>query len=249
MPPINAGKPERFPSTHWSLVAEAAQEDAGGKRQALGRLLIRYLPALRTHLVYGKRLAPDHADDLLQEFLADKILERDLLGRANQQLGKFRTFLLTALDRFVLNRIRDAGAKKRAPAAGAQLAGGDWAEHLPSPQGPADSFDVAWARGVLSQALDQMRVECEQSGRRDLWDVFQCRVVGPTLEGTEPLDYRQLTRRFGFRSPSEASNILVTAKRMYARALRGVVGQYARDDQEIDIEITELRGILAGSRR
>ena len=59
-----AGFPERFPMTQWSLVAQAGQED---RREALGRLLEQYLPALRAHLVYGKRLPPDRADDLLQE--------------------------------------------------------------------------------------------------------------------------------------------------------------------------------------
>ena len=44
MPDSPAGLPERFPMTHWSLVAQAAQED---RREALGRLLEQYLPALR----------------------------------------------------------------------------------------------------------------------------------------------------------------------------------------------------------
>ena len=89
---------ERFPTTAWSLVAEAGQEDAGAKRDALDRLLRRYLPALRAHLIYRRRFAPERADDLVQEFVADKIVEKDLIARADQQLGKFRTFLLTALE-------------------------------------------------------------------------------------------------------------------------------------------------------
>jgi hypothetical protein len=78
--------------------------------------------------------------------------------------------------------------------------------------------------------------------------VFESRVVSPIREGTEPSDYRELVRRFGFQSPSQASNVLMTAKRMYARLLRSVVGQYARSDREIETEIAELRSILAGSR-
>ncbi len=238
----------RFPSTHWSLVAQAGQRDAQSKREAIGRLVERYFPALRAHLIYTKRLRPDRADDLLQEFTASKILEKDLLAQADRQLGKFRTFLLTALDRFALNQMRNEGARKRAPAAGARLEGGGWAENLPCQQGPADTFDIAWARGVIDQAVTQMHTECEKSGRMDVWGVFECRILGPTLEGTEPLDYRQLVERFGFRSPSEASNVLVTAKRMYARTLRSVVGQYARDDEEIGSEIAELREILGSGK-
>ena len=104
---------------------------------------------------------------------------------------------------------------------------------------------MAWARSVISEALRQMQAECESSGRTDLWGVFQCRVVGPILEGAPPVDYRELVERFGFQSPTQASNALTTAKRMYARALRSAVGEYARDEHEIESEIEELKGILA----
>jgi hypothetical protein len=239
---------ERFPATRWSLVAEAGEDGAENRREALGRLLVQYLPALRTHLIYGKRLSPDRADDLLQEFTARKILEKNILAQADQRLGKFRTFLLTALDRFLLSQIRAEGAKMRAPDAGAQVADDDWARHASCREDPTGAFDVVWAKSVISEALRQMHVECQNSGRMDLWGVFECRVVAPALEGAEPLDYRHLIERFGFRSPTAAANVLVTAKRMYARILRGVIGQYAQDEQEIDSEIAELRAILMSSK-
>ena len=38
---------------------------------------------------------------------------------------------------------------------------------------------------------------------------------------------------------------MTTAKRMYARALRSAIGQYAKDHQEIESELIELKEILA----
>jgi RNA polymerase sigma-70 factor (ECF subfamily) len=234
-----------FPVTDWSLVGRAARDSAESQREALGLLLIRYLPALRAHLAHRKQFSPDKADDLLQEFVTSKILERDLLARARHDMGKFRTFLLTALDRFVINRIRDEQASKRSPGYGKLVSFGDRADHIVADDDRADAFHVAWARNVISQALERMRLECAQSGRSDLWEVFQCRVVGPILHGEEPVDYQELVRRCGFRSPMQASNALITAKRMYARVLRAVIGEYARDDAEIDSEIDDLKNILA----
>jgi RNA polymerase sigma-70 factor (ECF subfamily) len=219
--------------------------DPEAKREALGQLLGRYLPALQAHLVHHKRIPPEKADDLVQEFVASKILEKDLISRADQQLGKLRTFLLTALDRFVKNQLRDEHAKKRAPSQGELVAFDERQAGLPAGQRPSEAFDVAWARGVISEALQQMRQECESSGRMKLWNIFQCRVVGPTLEGTQPVDYSQLVERFGFQSPTQAANALTTAKRMYARALRWAVGQYAQDQTEVESEIEELKKILA----
>jgi hypothetical protein len=206
------------------------------------------LPALHAHLVY-KRLRPDEADDLLQEFVAGKILEKDLIARADRKLGKFRTFLLTALDRFLVDSIRARQAKKRAPDAGRLQRIGERREPVQAAAGPSKAFDVAWARGVLDEALRRMQAQCESTGRPEVWGVFQCRVLEPILNGTEPAGYDELIERFGLKSPSQASNVLITAKRTYARALRSVVAEYARDGHEIAEEIAQLREVLARSNQ
>jgi RNA polymerase sigma-70 factor (ECF subfamily) len=237
----------RFPTTHWSLVARAGQDATEPKRQALGELLVRYLPALRAHLVYGKRLAPEDADDLLQEFVAAKILEKELIGRADAQLGKFRTFLLTALDRFLIDRLREQTARKRSPAGGELRALGDLADQLPAEQ-HCDAFDLAWAHNVIEETVRLMRTECETSDRMDVWGVFECRLLGPILNAVEPVEYDELVGRFGLQSPSQASNLLITAKRMFARLMHAVVGEYALGSAEIESEIGELMEVFGRAR-
>ena len=237
------GRPRRFPTTSWSLVALAADEGPEAQREALEKLLVRYLPAMRAHLIFGKRMAPDAAADLLQDFVTTKVLERDLIAQADRQLGKFRTFLLVSLDRYWLNQLRDRGAQKRKVDMAEAL--GDHADRLATVDAEADAFHSAWARDLLKQSLDQMRAECESSGRDEVWGVFECRVLEPALHGTEPIGYDALVERFGFRSPSQASNTLATAKRMFARFLRSAVSQYAGSDEEIDEELDDLRKVLA----
>jgi DNA-directed RNA polymerase specialized sigma24 family protein len=237
----------RFPTTHWSLVARAGHDATEAKRQALGDLLVRYLPALRAHLVHGKRLSPEDADDLLQEFVAAKILDKELIGRADAQLGKFRTFLLTALDRFLIDRFRQQAARKRSPADGGLRALGDMADQLQANQ-RCDAFDLAWARNVIAETVRLMRTECETSNRTDLWGVFECRMLGPILNAAEPVEYDELVGRFGLQSPSQASNLLITAKRMFARLMRAVVGEYALGSAEIESEIGALMEILGQGR-
>ena len=56
----------------WLITRRAAEEDAESRREALGRLLVRYLPPLRAHLVYRKGLQVDRADDLLQDVAQDR---------------------------------------------------------------------------------------------------------------------------------------------------------------------------------
>jgi RNA polymerase sigma-70 factor (ECF subfamily) len=235
-----------FPTTHWSLVARAGRGTVDAQRQALILILNRYLPALRLHLIARKRMDPNRADDLLQSFLAAKIIEQGIIERAEKERGKFRTFLLTALDRFIVSEARKENAQKRGAAATTAI--GEDTDIAQSWDQPDDQFDVAWARELLAQAIRRTKDEAIGSGRPDVWGVFETRVLDPMLRDIEPLEYDELVRRFGLTSPSQASNLLVTGKRMFARNLRALVAEYAREDADIDEEIADLTAILSKAR-
>jgi RNA polymerase sigma-70 factor (ECF subfamily) len=230
-----------FPTTRWTLVGRA---EAGGDE--LAALLKRYLPALRAYLMLERRLNADVADDLLQGFTASRILEQNLLSRADAARGKFRTFLLTALRNYAADEARAANAAKRRPADG-NLASLDEARDVGTSDS-CDSFDIEWARQTLADAIERMRKECQNSGRPQLWELLRVRVIEPALTGGQRPPYEQLVARFGFATPMQASNALITAKRMFARALRATIGRYADDDEEIERELDDLRTILARSK-
>jgi len=234
----------RFPSTSWSLLA-LAQKDRREQREALGEFLRRYLPALRVHLVRRRGFDADRAEDLAQGFAADKVLEQGLLQFVVRGRGRFRSFLLAALDNYVANVIRREKAAKRSPAALYSLESkAAVAEGLPNHE-PGDPVVEAWARQVIAEALRRMKQDCEQSGRTDVWGVFEGRVLGPTLDGQDPLPYGQLVEKYGFRDPAQASNAVITGKRQFSRTLRAVVGEYALNPEDIEAEIAELRRILS----
>jgi len=236
-----------FPSTHWTLVAQAGRESGEAKRQALGQLLHRYIGPMRSHLIVRHRVPPDRADDLVQGFLASQVLERDLIQRAQKECGRFRTFLLVALRRYAQNQARHEQSGRCAAVNGRPLSaaeGGDWEPECPAAQ-PDEVFDLRWARAVLDEAVRRMRHLCTVLSRPDVWGVFDARVLGPAFDGAEPLDYAALVRRFHFTSPSQASNVLVTSKRMFTRCLRSVIAEYELDEAEIGREIDDLREILS----
>ncbi|HWA50642.1 MAG TPA: hypothetical protein VG742_20405, partial [Dongiaceae bacterium] len=94
-----------FLPTRWSLVERAGHPSQPGGRVALNEILVLYHPPLLAHLIRRRGLPPDRAEDLLQAFIAKRILEKKLLKKADRNRGKFRTFLLTSLDRFVSNEL------------------------------------------------------------------------------------------------------------------------------------------------
>jgi DNA-directed RNA polymerase specialized sigma24 family protein len=231
-----------FPTTDWGLVSRAAVEGPPHRRAA-GEILAKYLPALRAYLHRRWRVSADRIDDLLQGFVATELLEQDLFGRAQPRRGRFRDLLVTALDRHVIDQGRRESAAVRSPEQVTSLEG--LPEHAePEAQADGDSFEISWARQALDHALVRMREECSASGRERVWGVFAARVVVPAMEGAEPEPYERLLRRFDFDSPEQASNLLITAKRMFLRHLRAVVAEYAGED-EVEEEIRDLRRILA----
>jgi DNA-directed RNA polymerase specialized sigma24 family protein len=242
-------EPRQFETTHWSLVVRAGREGLNeeSQRRALADLIRRYLPALRAHLMYRRRLEADAADDMLQAFVTEKVLEQGLVGEARQHLGRFRMFLLAAMDRFVVSQIRKQRAKKRSAPGSVPID-----EHLDaaddSALAPDERIDIAWARELLNQALCRMRRECEVSGRSDVWGIFEGRLLNPILHQAEPIGYDGLVARFKLASPAQASNVLMTAKRAFARSLRELIGEYERNEEQIEAEISELMTVLSRAR-
>jgi RNA polymerase sigma-70 factor (ECF subfamily) len=234
-----------FPTTHWSAVVDAGAEGSEARRhEALVSLLGKYTGPMRSHLVTRMRIDADRADDLLQSFIANQVLERDLFAQAKQSKGKFRTFVLVALDRFVLNDLRAASAQKRRPS-GERMDAADAADQTVHFNSPDQIFERHWAEAVVSLALERMKRYCAEVGRLDVWGVFEARIVLPAFERVDPASYSGLVQRYQFESPAQASNVLTTAKRTFLRSLESVIGEYELSEQAIADEITDLRRILS----
>ncbi len=234
-----------FPHTQWSLVARACVPPDQGASHALNELLRMYGPVLKKHLVRDMNFAPHAAADLVQDFVARKILEKNALASADSARGRFRVFLLRTFNNFVVSEIRRSRALKRAPN-NANAVSLDDNPDLAVADAPFHrTLDLEWARQIMAQAIERMRMECAKKGRGDLWEVFSCRVLEPTLDQAPVPSYESLVERFGFASPTQASNLLITAKRMFRRALTDTVRDTVADDSQVEEEIRDLKAILS----
>jgi RNA polymerase sigma-70 factor (ECF subfamily) len=186
----------------------------------------------------------DQIDDVLQGFISGKVLESDLVGRADRTKGKFRSLLLTALDRYVISVRRQQQTQKRGANRTAALEAED-EQSLGSPAQSADAFDVAWARQVLRETLARMQRQCESDGRPDVWGVFETRVLKPSMEGSTPPSYEQIVQQWSYRAPTQMWNAVRTGKQIFARTLRDVIAEYADSDEHVETELRDLREICA----
>ncbi|MBI2925199.1 MAG: hypothetical protein HYY24_05790 [Verrucomicrobia bacterium] len=235
-----------FPTTNWADVAAAASQNVDRRLQALERLLPRYWPALKGRLANRFGLTPEAVEDALQGFVLDKVLVGELLAKADRSRGRFRCFLMEALDNHVSNQLRQERALKRRPSSEPipleELNG----EEPAFAQALAPAEDVAWARAVMSVAAERMELECRGGGRADIWGVFHGRALRPVLAEQEPLAYETLAEQLGLPSVQAGRLLLNTGKLMFRRVMRGVIAEYARDEKQVEDEVEDLKAILVG---
>ncbi len=224
-----------FPATRWSLISRARDASLADKQRALSELLERYRPAFVRHLVRRRRLPIERAEDMVQGFMTVKVLEKDLIAQASRQRGRFRSFMLKSLERYVIDEYR-----RRDP----HTTDVDAFRDTEPDDDAADAFDIAWAQQALAETYVNMLQACEQSDKMHVWHVFEHRVLRPTIDGDHVPSYEQLAERYGFASPKEAGNLFVTARRMFERELRAVIEAYA-GEEDVDREIGDLIAILS----
>ena len=108
--PVSEGD-VRFATTNWKLIAAARGEDIPEARQALADLCAVYWYPLYAYL-RRKGYPADRAQDLTQG-LFTKLLEHNFLAGIAPEKGKFRSFLLTSLNRYLSNQREWHHARKR----------------------------------------------------------------------------------------------------------------------------------------
>jgi RNA polymerase sigma-70 factor (ECF subfamily) len=151
MSETSMGGPDiRFRSTHWTVVCQAKD----GFRGALDELLSGYWKPV---YFFVRRRGHDveAAKDLTQSFFA-KLMERRFLERVSPELGRFRTFLLTSLTRFLSDERDRDGAIKRGGGFDFVRAEAELASTDPSPD---KAFHRAWARDVVQRAVKRLAAE------------------------------------------------------------------------------------------
>jgi len=160
---------------------QEASQGSEAAREALGELCEAYWYPLYAYLRRRGRDA-DEAHDLVQGFLV-RLLERGDLA-ASPEKGRFRSYLLGALQHHVANEKRREGAKKRTPDRPLVSLSPDEAEsryvHEPAnEETPERLFERRWALALIERALATLREEARERGRLALTEALLPRLVSP----------------------------------------------------------------------
>jgi RNA polymerase sigma factor (sigma-70 family) len=224
------------------VVLAAAQTDGPQVRIALEKLCQTYWYPL---YAYARRRgsSPEDAQDLTQEFFA-RLLKGNWVERADRQRGKFRSFLLTAMSRFLADEWDKARAQKRGGGAIVVPIQLDTAETRygldPADRTtPEQIFERRWALAVLEEVLHRLRKEYEEEGRAEHFAALNPCLVGD--RGTQP--YAELAQKLGVTEGTVKSAVHRLRQR-YRQLLREEIANTVAGPGEVDDELRHLFAIL-----
>jgi DNA-directed RNA polymerase specialized sigma24 family protein len=235
------GSREDFLTTHWSLI-DGTATDRHRDRALIKVLIERYWKPVYCYL-RRKGRQNEEAKDLTQSFFHEIVLCRRLLERADRSRGRFRTFLLHALDQFLIDQKRKETARKRIPID--KLVPLDVSNLPELPEAAlcgsdADCFTYVWKSTLVDQTLSEVSASCQEQGLGTHWSVFEERVLQPIYHNVQPPSMREICARYGIETESIASNMLVTIKRRFQEALRRNLRLTILSEDEVDDELRDM---------
>ncbi len=236
------GVGEAFLTTHWSLI-EKAQSSEEGSRELIGLLLKKYWKPVYCYL-RRKGYDNEQAKDLTQGFFHEVVLGRGLIKKADQSKGRFRPYLLLALNRYLINIREEETAQKRIPKDRlVPLDSIDLPDLPPSviQSAPEEAFNYAWVSALLEQVLAEVQTKCRQRDLMLHWQVFRDRLVRPILNRSDPLSMKEICDKYGIEDTIKASNMITTVKRLFQTILKQHVRNSVMSDEDTADELAQIK--------
>ena len=229
-----------FSTTRWTLLTEATLNGDASGRASLARLCELYRRPVEAHLS-SRGLSASEVEDLTQDFFL-KLLEARVWKRADQDRGKFRTFLLAVLNNMHLHRVRHEACVKRGGGvepdslewledSGIEIAGDQSANSM--------VFDRAWAYALVSSAVTTVAEEFERRHSTAEFAVLRKFLPGSSV----PPAYHQAAAELGM-SEVAVRTAVSRLRQHFREVLRSAVARTVSAPHEVDEELRYLAMLM-----
>jgi hypothetical protein len=246
MPELSGSSRAIFTTSRWAVVLASDRSQNPEGPEALAQLCRTYWkPVL--HFLRSQGHAGTESHLLLQDFFAHLLGQR-AASPADRPQGRFRTYLLASVQRFLFVMQPKPGGVGRDTQRVLLLFEPPTPEDMERegmsvPAGdPATVFDAAWARTVFDLALDRLQNEAEMRGRRNLLEELEMYLTGEFPDADKER-LAAMSIRLGVSVPMVKISISRLRQRFRAYLREEVAGTLARP-AELDDELQYLSGLL-----
>lgn len=227
------------------MVLSAGREESTKSRAALEKLCRTYWYPLYA-FVRRRGHSPADSQDFTQEFFA-RLLENQSLANANPERGRFRSFLLCAMNRFLIDEWEKGQAQKRG---GGQLlfsldvamAEQRFDLEPADPSTPERAFDRQWAVTLLETVLTRLEEEYDGREKQAFFNTLKHTLTGSSLE--QP--YSELAKSLGMSETLVKVSVHRLRKR-YRELLQEEIANTVDSPDEAREEMRYLFQVLAGT--
>jgi RNA polymerase sigma-70 factor (ECF subfamily) len=229
-----------FPTTRWTLLAEATLHGDAAGRAALGQLCEQYRRPVVVYLE-GRGLRREEAQDAAQDFLL-KLVESGAWKRADQARGRFRTFLLAILNHTMMQAARNAHREKRGggmPLESLDALAEQGCELADGAVPDAALFDREWAFTLVAETVAAVETEFAGRGQQREFALLRCFLPGPGA----PPSYDDAARELGL-SDSALKAAVHRLRQRFREVLRAAVARTVSAPHEVDEELRYLGTLL-----
>ncbi|MBL9200837.1 MAG: sigma-70 family RNA polymerase sigma factor [Opitutaceae bacterium] len=231
-----------FPTTRWSLLAHASLHGDSVQREALAEFYRRYrVPVV--DFIQRRQGNRAQAEDLAQEFFVH-LMEDSTLGRADRARGKFRSFLLGALLRFLARDHRRKQTDKRgggeSPVSLDAAAGGEGEAEPAVPAEVARAFDREWAQDLLVRAWAEVDAAWVARGAATELATLKSFLPG----ATETPTYEAAAARLGW-TLARLKTEIFRLRGQFRDHVRAEIALTVETPAEIEAELAHLHTVLA----
>jgi RNA polymerase sigma factor (sigma-70 family) len=232
-----------FVTTHWSAVVAAGCSDTAQAQASLGKLCQSYWFPLYAY-VRRRGHSVEDAQDLTQEFFA-RVIEHQWLARADQAKGRFRTFLLTAMERFLANEWDKSRRLKRGGGRACVSLRLDTAEtrygiEPVDDRTPEQAFEHRWALTLLEGVVERLEAGFRAEGQAELFVALKPCLVGDSAAQS----YVELAAALGMNEVAVKVAVHRLRQR-YRELLRAEIANTVASPADVDAEMRHLFNVLA----
>lgn len=232
-----------FATTHWSVVLAAGQAGSSASLEALERLCRTYWYPLYVY-IRRRGYGIEDAQDLTQGFFT-QLLERHSFARAAPGKGRFRSFLLAALNYYLADEHDRAQAQKRGGGQvilsfDAQTAEQRYRLEPADHVSPDKAFERQWALALLDQVLARLEQEFRAAGKATL---FQ-RLRGFLVAGTAEEGYADAAADLEMTGEA-VKKAVHRLRHRYSELFREEIAHTVENPAEVEDEVRHLCALMA----
>jgi len=228
-----------FRTTHWSVVLAAGRGESPAAAAALETLCRAYWRPLYA-FVRREGRDVETAKDLTQEFFA-RLLARRRFAEPDPLAGRFRSWLLTALKRFLIDEWRHTTAAKRGGGIPViSIEAGEWEDRACEAQEPLTpdmAYERCWAEALLDRVMQ--RLGTEYSHHPLGFERLQPFLVEPKSETR----VAQAAAELGI-TPGALSAVVFRLRRRYRELFREEVAQTVQQSSDVEEEMRHVLEVL-----